>query len=279
MKQIIVATDFSSLSENAVEYAAQFAKDIDANILLFHSYQIPTVVTEAAVIVIPPNELQKEKEEVLKDHAKKLALKWGVEVNYSLKMGNASDEILEEAKNASYIVMGMYNAGKLARAFMGSTAISVIKKSVIPVLLIPENVSYKKPEKIAFASDYNSKTDLLALNPLKQLIELFHSRLLVMNIKERTTEVSIEEKATAVKMDRKLSDIDHSYHFMESEDPVEGIMEFINDKKADMIVVIPHKYNLFERLSHKSATKKLAFQSPIPFLALPDIKEDSEISK
>lgn len=271
MKQIIVATDFSPVSENAVEYAVQLAKDIDSPILLFHSYEMPAVVTEAAVVVIPPDDLQKVNEETLKKYAERLTAKWGVEINYSTRVGIARDEILNEAKNGSFIVMGMYGAGKLTRAIMGSTAMSVIKNSSVPVLLIPENVSYKRPEKIAFACDYNSKTDFHALDPLKRLIEIFNSRLLVMNVKEDKREVSIEEKTTAVKMDRKLADIDHSYHFMESEDLVDGIKEFIDDKKPDMIAVIPHKYNILERLSHRSTTKKLAFQSTIPFLALPDL--------
>lgn len=273
MKQIIAATDFSQVSENAVEYAVQLAKDMDTPILLFHSYDIPAVITEAAVVVIPPDELQKVNEEALKKYAEKLTTKWGIVVNYSTRVGIARDEILKEAKNGSLIIMGMYGAGKLTRAIIGSTAMSVIKKSEIPVLLIPEHVSYKRPDKIAFACDYSSKTDFLALNPLKRLIEIFNSSLLVINVKEDNKEVSIEEKTTAVKIDRKLADTDHSYHFMESEDLVDGVKEFIDDKKPDMIAVIPHKYNLFERLSHRSNTRKLAFQTTIPFLALPDVNK------
>lgn len=273
MKQIIVATDFSKVSENAVEYAVQLAKAMDTPILLFHSYEIPAVVTEGTVLVIPSDELQKVNEETLKKYAEKLTAKWGIEINYSTRTGIARDEILKEARNGSFVVMGMHGAGRLTRAIMGSTALSVVKNSPIPVLLIPENVPYKRPDKIAFACDYNSKTDLYALNPLKRLIENFNSSLLVMNIKGDDKEVSIEEKATAVKMDRKLADIDHSYHFMESEDLVDGIKEFIEDKKPDMLAVIPHKYDLLERLIHRSTTSKLAFQTTIPFLALPDVNK------
>lgn len=272
MEKIIVATDFSQTSDNALEYAIQLAKDIDAQILLFHTYQMPLNFTEEVALTVDLEMLKKETEEILKNQADKLRAKWGVEINYLTRLGIASDEIIEEGKNASFIVMGTYGSGKLARALIGSTALAVIKKSSTPVLLIPEHIIYKRPTKIAFACDYNSKTDFLALNPLKQLTELFHAQLLVMSVKERNEKVSIDEKTTAVKIDKKLAELDHRYYFVENEDLVEGINDFIKDKSPDMIAVIPHKYNLFESLVHASATKKLANQTTIPFLALPDIK-------
>ena len=41
MKTIIVQTDFSPVSLNAVNFAADMAVAIDASILLFHVYNIP----------------------------------------------------------------------------------------------------------------------------------------------------------------------------------------------------------------------------------------------
>jgi len=37
-----------------------------------------------------------------------------------------------------------------------------------------------------------------------------------------------------------------------------------------MVVLIPHKHNLLERLFHKSISKNMAFHTNVPMLTLPE---------
>lgn len=270
MKQILVPTDFSEGSENATEYAVQLAKDLACKILLFHTYHLPTPVTEVPVMVITPGELQKENEELLKKRADKLMTMHGVEVNYRATIDSAVEGIIAESKNADLIVMGIYGAGKLTRALMGSTAVSVTKNATIPVLLIPEHVAYKRPERIAFACDYDPESDPNTLDTLKEMSEIFNSELLIVNVKDKNETVTIEEKKAACRIDQKLSDTRHYYYYLENKDFLQGLEEFLLLQKPDMIAVIPHRYNLFERITHLSISKKMAFQTTVPFLTLPE---------
>ena len=269
MKTILVPTDFSKAASNAAEYAVNLAKEMKATVLLFHVYYVPIPVSEVPVI-ISPDEFQADNEALLKKEAANLKEKTGVEVRYLAKMGFAMDEILEEEKNATLIVMGMKGANKLSEALIGSTTTATLRKATVPVLVIPEKAKYKKPKKIVFACDYDSRTDVHTLDALKELMKTFCSKIYVVNVKQKKESVSVEKAVAGVKLEGKLCDLQHIYYFLEKEDLIEGINEFVEDKQADMVAIIPHRYSLMERLFHKSISKKMAFHTRVPLLALPD---------
>lgn len=266
MKTILVPTDFSKAAINAAEYAAHFAKDVKAKLILLHVYPVPTPVTE---IVINKEELQKEHESHLKKVAKHLKKIADVEVNYMAKMGLAVHIIQQEERNATLILMGMRGADKFSKALMGSTTTFTLRKTQIPVLVIPEKAKYKKPEKIAFACDHDPLTGVNTLDALKALMQAFASKVYVVNIKRKKESVTVNEAMAGFRLESKQNDVVHLYYFPEKADLVEGIIEFANEKKVDMITIIPRRYSLLERLFRKSVSKKMAFHSHIPMLALP----------
>ncbi len=270
MKTILVPTDFSKAARNAAEYAVNIAKDINAKVILFHIYHVPISVSEVPVMIITPAELHLDAETLLKKEAVYLRKKTGVEVKCIAKMGLAVDEILEEAKNATLIIMGMKGANRLSEVLMGSITTATLRKAKTPVLVIPEKATYKKPEKIVFACDYDPKTDVHTLDALKGLMKTFGSKIFVVNVKKKKESIPVEEAVARIKVESKLNDVEHVYYFPEKEDLVEAINEFVEDKQADMVAIIPHRYNLMERLFHKSISKEMAFHTHVPLLALPD---------
>jgi nucleotide-binding universal stress UspA family protein len=269
MKTILIPTDFSDAAEYAAEYAANLSKDLNANVVLLHVYHFPTPVSELPVMVIAPDELQKENELLLQNKVNELKEKTGVEAHYIAKMGLAVDEIMEEAQGADLIVMGMRGAGKLSETLLGSITTAILRKTQTPMLIIPSKASYKRPETIVFASDYDPKTNM-EMNILKEFRNVFNSKIFVLNVKQKKESVSVEEAIAGVRLENKLNEIEHVYYFPEKEDLVEGINEFVKDHHADIVAIIPHHYSLLERLFHKSISKSMAFHTNVPLLALPD---------
>ncbi len=271
MKTILVPTDFSKAANNAAEYAIHLAKDMNASVLLLHVYHLPLSASgEIPVMTIAPKELQEENMAELKRHVAQLKVKTGVEVNYKAKMGMAVDEILEEEKNAKFIVMGMRGAGKLSELLIGSITTATLSKATTPVLVIPEDAVYQSLEKIVFACDYDPETDTRTLDALKALTKTFNSKIFVVNVKKKSDTLPEAEILVGEKIEKKLHGIEHVFYFPENKDLVEGINEFVENKNADMVAVIPHRYNAIERLFHKSISKKMAFHTRVPLLVLPD---------
>lgn len=269
MKTILVPTDFSDAALNAAEYSVQLAKDIKAKVLLFHVYHLPIHVPEVPIMVTPSG-LQQDNESELKKVAAHLSRKTGVEVNFLAKLGFAVDEILEEEKNVDLIIMGMKGANKLSEALIGSITTATLRKTKIPLMVIPEKVKYKKPETIVFACDHDPRIAGNTLDLIRDLLNTIGCKIYILNVKRKKESVSLVESLTKMEFKNTLNSVENIYYFPEKEDLVEGINEFVEAHHADIVVTIPHAYNLVERLFHKSISKKMAFHIHVPLLALPD---------
>lgn len=273
MKTILVPTDFSDAANNAAEYAVQMAKEMQARILLLHVYHLPVPPPLSDTpILIEPYQLQKENGIVLREEARRLKKIARVEITCVTRLGMAVDEILEEERNADFIVMGMRGAGKFEETILGSIATATFRKAKIPVLVIPQNVKYKHPEKIVFACDYLPGMDMHSLDVLKE----FGSAVYVVHVTHQEEPAALNA-GVEERLENKLSEMEHFYYFPEKKDTVEAINEFAKVKQADMIAVVPHHYNLMERLFHKSMSKTMAFHTRLPLLALPDNHKRAEV--
>jgi hypothetical protein len=59
-----------------------------------------------------------------------------------------------------------------------------------------------------------------------------------------------------------------NYYFLKRDDVVEGINEFSETHNLDVVIVIPKKHNLLERIFHKSRSKELVTNAHIPIVSI-----------
>ncbi|MEW6469397.1 MAG: universal stress protein [Bacteroidota bacterium] len=271
MKTILVPTDFSKSAENAMYYACELASATGAKIILFHAYHIPVAVAEMPTIVVSMEELDKEltakmekvKEEILSVY--KLLI-----VKCELKAGFAAEEIADMAKekNADLIVMGITGAGKLGQVLIGSNTISLIRRTAVPVLVVPEEARFRVPASIALASDYKEIQNNESIEFLKKLLHDFNAHLLVFNVHKEKEPVTVEKAAAGLRLENQLSDVEHDLYFPEDESVIHGIDEFVTNHQVDMLVMVSRKHHIFDRLLHASNTKRMLFHTHIPLLVL-----------
>ena len=90
MKTIIVPTDFSPAATNAMNYAVEMSKAIDASILLLHAYHVPVSFTDVPVVLVSVDELKKSAEEQLEELKKNIehSTSGKVKVYSELKLGD-----------------------------------------------------------------------------------------------------------------------------------------------------------------------------------------------
>lgn len=272
MKTILVPTDFSNISKNAINYAVELAKLTKSKIILFHAYYVPIVTTD--VMVIPPmEEIEESNLSVLKKIEKTIYKKYGkqVVVECKCKYGFPIDEINEFAKknHVDLIVMGMHGSGELAEKLIGSTTTSLIRKSSCPVLAIDRKVKFKLIKKIALACDYEAIANTKIFDPLKEIVRLFKSHVNVINITPVDEKLPTVSKAIAgIKLEHALEDVNHTFWFAKNENVVNGINDFVREKKMDMVVMIPRKHSLLKSIFNEPETKRIAFHTKVPLLAL-----------
>jgi len=142
MKKIILPVDFSDSSNKLVDYAINFAKDINAEIALIHvaATDIGFVIGDMGFQYFPEveeNEIKYELKELNKLEQK--VSSQGINCTHILKQGIAGDTILEfaDSQNADYIVVGSHGRSGVYDVFIGSLTKEITKKSKIPVLVVP----------------------------------------------------------------------------------------------------------------------------------------------
>ncbi len=150
IKNILYTTDLTENSAYAFRYALNSAENHDARIHILHVLErLPTQVHE---ILYPLKfetiraetrkelltEIKKRLEEFCQRELKEKPERMKRVASIQVLEGYPAATILEEAKEskADLVIMGTHGKGRLAHAFLGSVAESVLHRIKIPVLII-----------------------------------------------------------------------------------------------------------------------------------------------
>lgn len=158
---IVVATDLSDFSRNAVEHAVALSRATGAELIVVHVREAaprykdlyrteprepgaPPGYAELHADAFDPNQSPPHNEEsaIALSQAHDDQLSRLPRVRRFALAGQPVDGILDAARQtgASLIVVGSQGRGALAGALLGSTAEAVIRRSGIPVLAVPGGI-------------------------------------------------------------------------------------------------------------------------------------------
>jgi universal stress protein A len=142
LHRILVPTDFSKHSQNALTYAAAFAEKFGAALYLLHVVQdlalfIPDAVTGTPPVTPPVEQLTVAVRAALDKVIAENQL-WRFSVQAEVREGTPFYEIIRFAKDndIDLIVMGTHGHTGLAHVLMGSVTEKVVRKAPCPVLTV-----------------------------------------------------------------------------------------------------------------------------------------------
>lgn len=282
MRTILVPTDFSDCSANAVKYAILFAEKTERKLLFFHStfLLIPTRSSGTAYM----NAVKADKEAKLKtltEFIEKIYRSLKIKRNenntkFLVKFGHPVVENINEVINEQFIdliIIGTHGATGFRKVFVGSNTASVIEQSYCPVLAIPHKYKFSGIKTIAYASsDLDSlKKELKKIIPIAQKLEaslkIFHITAGAESLTKKTekfnSEVFIKSLSHFFKFpDMSLSVIDGGKTIL-----VDAIGNFVKHNKPDVLVMLTQKRSFFDKIFHTSQTKEISYQSRVPLMA------------
>ena len=161
MKKIIVLTDFSNQSEQALKAAADLAKKHKVELLVVHMLELnQAIITSPDGMYIEQTVfLVKLAEKNLKEFLEKPYLE-GVKVTPVIKHYKVFSELNAIAKehDADLIVMGSNGASGFEEMFIGSNAEKVVRNATVPVLVIKGEITNLSLDRFVFACDFNDDT-------------------------------------------------------------------------------------------------------------------------
>jgi nucleotide-binding universal stress UspA family protein len=139
MDKIVIATDGSAASAEALDFGLELAADEDATALLVHVAPLMDALPSAGMGTTPavPHEIGDADRAPLEE-AEQIAKRAGVRAATHLLVGDAAREIagFADSQNADMIVVGSRGHGAIASALLGSVSRGVLRESKRPVLVV-----------------------------------------------------------------------------------------------------------------------------------------------
>ena len=272
MKTIIVPTDFSAISNNAIDYAADLAKATGSSILVFHAYQVPVSMTDVPIVLLSVEDLQKNNESKMDDVKRSLQERTGdsIKIYTETKLGDTVDELEEVCAKVKpfAVVMGTKGATAMERVLFGSTTLTTIRHLSWPVIVVPPGKKYSTIRKIGFACDFREVVNTTPTHFIKDFVKEFNAELHVLNVDYKNSHFKPDTPEESVLLHTMLEDLNPKYDFIEDPNIEAGIERFAEKNNLDLVITIPKKHKLLEGLFRKSHTKDLIFHSHLPIMCV-----------
>ncbi|WP_298516800.1 universal stress protein [uncultured Kordia sp.] len=277
MKKILLPTDFSENSLNAIRYALQLFKDQKCNFILLNTYTPIIHHVEYMKADVAQFGLLDAMKEISQTGLK--TVQDTIEAEFqnpnhifsrisAFNMLVSEIELLYEENSMDMVVMGTQGASGLKEVLFGSNAIHVLKSTKCPLLVIPSKYSYKVPNELLFPSDYGIDFTEKHVEEIKNIAELHASTINIMH-------VTVEDELPPAKENNRqqlanyFKDIPHTFHKINHHDIGIAISELQSKSRNQFLVMMNNKRSFFENLFFGSKVKRIGLHLRTPFLIIP----------
>jgi nucleotide-binding universal stress UspA family protein len=273
MKKILVPTDFSPASKAGFESAQLFSEATEAELFALNIYPRVENNYSTEVRLSMHQEIEKKRASKMiqfiaelldQSHSDTLLIPT---IHPRIRCGNIVNEINAAAQeyDVDLIIIGTKAKHNLWEYLFGSVSTNLIKKTMKPVLIIPEGIPFKKPKSIAFANDF--QVDEMPLKELHKFADIFGARVERVhinilpsdfsNLKEEVVEIADSEsgkgKPVSTTVIRNIS-------------VTKGLDYFVKTHNIDLLALYLPQRTFAEDLLHRSVSKQLTLSSQIPLL-------------
>lgn len=277
MKNILIPTDFSDNSWNAIKYALKLYKNTRCSFHLLHVCNVNALISSEIPSTSSTMVLEKDVRIDAKKKLKNLVAKIdGVLPNIKhsfithAEYGFLIDSIknIVENNNINLIVMGTKGASGLKEAIVGSNTGDVITRVKCPILVVPEEAVYIRPREIAFPTDYNMFYSSKILDTILDVARTHQSSIRIVHIKKKDDELTEEQERNKELLHDYFLDHEHSFHSITSSKLKRALQYFTESRNIDMISMVAKNLSFFQQLLFKPTVEDISYHVKLPLLVL-----------
>lgn len=278
MKHILLPTDFSDNSWNAIKYAIQLYKNETCTFHILNTYT-PVIYHVEYVLGYPAqfglgDAVRNTAQENLKDIVSKISKELGNNPKHTFETAARFDTLISGIKTfmrkhpINMIVMGTKGATGAKEILFGSNTVHVFKEIKCPILAIPSNFDYEAPHEILFPTDYEVNFQLKHIQPIIDIASSNYARVNILHISyEKHLPESLE--TNRLKLENHFKKTTHLFHHLRNKEVTTAIAEFQIKSKINLLVMLNNKHSFFENLFFKSTINQIGFHLTVPFLVIP----------
>jgi nucleotide-binding universal stress UspA family protein len=291
---VLVATDFSEASDNAVRFAAILAAAREERLTMLHCVEegaegffLADVPSEADAFF----ERRREKaESAMRTVVERVTDVGADEVDYLVDFQQASEGILEMSRSGDYdlIVLGPTGRGGFAGLLFGSTAEKVVRNTSIPAVVVPPAWEARSIDTILVPVDF-SDFSLASVDFAARLrrehgseIVMFHHYFVQTPFFSEPEEISdviarrraeSDDSLREIAAESGLDDVEVLCEGTVVEETVarstdQAIVDAASKVGADAIVMGTRGHSALERLMIGATTFKVVRRAPVPVFLL-----------
>ena len=271
MKNILLPTDFSKNSKNAIEYSLKL---FEGETVTFHilNSQKPTGYITADVLYGAAgdsvydgilNDNKKELEKLIR-HCESQSENENFTFVPKIDFDNIVDAVNQAVSlnNIELIIMGTNGATGAEEVVFGSNTLKLIRKANCPVLAIPEGYVFNKIESVLLSVNYQYELKTDALGVILDIVRKHDSTLKILEIEENNVEVN-SPKGNYIDLFIGINIERFCIKNIPSAVAIDAFTQLIPVQLHAMFV---ERKSLLDRFIFGSETSKISYSSRVPLL-------------
>jgi len=278
MKNILLPTDFSENSWNAIKYAVQFFENIECNFYLLHVNRLNNLVANDTPLILNGEAIEqiyiKPTKQKLKNILKRISSlparvkkhKFYTLTDYRFFIESIRKNVDE--KHIDYIVMGTKGASGIEKIILGTNTADIITKVKCNTLVVPENAEFVPPKEIAYPTDFTLSNNLQVLEPVSEIMDRFNSSLRIVHINKNKVELDDDEKMNKELLEDYFTNDSYSFHYLTNNKVEDAVQCFVESRDINLICMVAKNLNYFQQILFHSKVEEISYHTDIPFLVL-----------
>lgn len=269
---ILLPTDFSENSRNAIIYALNLYKNQVCNFYFLHAFPRTIYSYESQVKTgtfggdLVTKETQK-KVALLDDFIADLQECFNTKKQniYSIVTRDFTTDAIKDTareKEIDLIVVGAKGETDSSSVIFGSVTSYVLTKIKTSTLTIPSSYKFTSVKNILFPSDYLVEHNSSVVQSLINITKIANSKITLLHCS--TNELSEKQTKNIEKLSNLLTELKPTKEFIKNDDFVTEVEQKMNE--FDMLFMINNKKSFFENLFFTPTVSKVVVSIKKPFL-------------
>jgi nucleotide-binding universal stress UspA family protein len=277
-KNILLPTDFSKNSWNAIQYAVKLYENQECDFYILNTYNSEAFGLKSVIMLDPDESLNKLSERRSIEGLSNILYRLMNEQqnsSHNFFMVSRAATLLEAVEDLTtnlsidLVVMGAKGNANEREGKYGRKTLEVIENiRNYPVLVIPMDVAFDHPKEIVLATNFDTDFKVSKVKYLAEIAQIGNARIQIISQAENGS-LSPQQKRNKMLLRKYFKDIDHSFKVLHNVKMVDALSCFVEINRSNMISYIDKKPSIWQRLGFgKPFLGKLGYYENVPVLAL-----------
>lgn len=269
MKKILLLTDFSEASRNALAYCRSFFGDTVADFHLICAYpvEVDHFYTQKHVAQTARTAFTDQLHDMVTELRHQTDNDWHT-FRSSARPGTLLDVVNQavDAEPYDYVVIGAKKDG--TNELFGNSATALVRQLKANVLVVPVDARPEPVRRVVIATDFDHLQNCKLLCPVKDLVTLKGATLVLLTIDTPGKKVIHLQQEVHIR--QFLKPVEPELTRLQATTAKKGIDAYLAGHPVDLLVTIPQHKGWTDVLTGNSLTRSLTYAPPVPLLTLFD---------